>query len=182
MHLADNNLAGLQQELGLCTAPNSSTEFVALALFLTNTYSFGVEFNYAQAQPGRTLLTRSLDLIVDATIAQSDPIQVLNVTQWLVFGPLNFTCLDYLNSTSDNGVYAAVSLIQYVPFSYIFCVFFLKHIRIQVSHLAAQAHISPSGVLTLETIPYFYRLIRMKLAFTPFATRLGECNPHLAKS
>ncbi|KAE9405741.1 hypothetical protein BT96DRAFT_915947 [Gymnopus androsaceus JB14] len=108
----------------LCTATtNNSAEFTALAQFLAVTFMFGAEFNYAESQPGRTLLAHSLDLIVNATLAQSDPIQVLNATQWLTYGPLGFTCLDYLNSTSKNGLNAAVPLIQNVPFSYITCTY-----------------------------------------------------------
>ncbi|KAE9405742.1 hypothetical protein BT96DRAFT_915948 [Gymnopus androsaceus JB14] len=121
---SNKNLTGLQQELGLCTAPtNSFNEVTLLAQFLATTFMLGAEFNYAEAQPGRTLLTRPLDLIVNATLAQSDPIQVLNATQWLTYGPLGFTCLDYLNDTSKNGIRAAVPLIQYVPFSYIICTY-----------------------------------------------------------
>ncbi|KAJ4481926.1 serine carboxypeptidase S28-domain-containing protein [Lentinula aciculospora] len=120
----DDNVAGLQQELGLCSAPtNSSAECRVLTQFLANTFSFGAEFNYAAAQPGRSLVTPPPELIVNATIAQSDPIQVLNVTQWIWYEPLGYTCLDILNGTSKNGIQGGVPLIQSVPFSYITCTY-----------------------------------------------------------
>ncbi|KAF9061176.1 peptidase S28 [Rhodocollybia butyracea] len=120
----NDNLAGLQQELGLCSAPTNSTlDFLLLAGFLGNTFSFGAEFNYAEAQPGRSSVARPLDLIVNAVVAQSDPIQVLNVTQWVWYGPYGFDCLDFVDSTSKNGIYSSVPLMQFIPFSYILCTY-----------------------------------------------------------
>lgn len=89
-----------------------------MASYLRQVFSFATELNYPVAQPGRSPIDYPLQAFVNATLAQTDEIQVLNVTNWLWFGGLGWPCIDWANSSSlEHGV----PLIESVPFSYITC-------------------------------------------------------------
>ena len=76
------------------------------------------ELNYPFASPGRTPIALPLDAMINATLAQSAPIQRLNATLWLWWGN-NFPSWDcfHLDQTGTQGV----PLIQTEVFDYINC-------------------------------------------------------------
>lgn len=129
MSSSGNNTAGLKEELGLCTAPTNATDFFVLGNWLQQVFSFATELNYPVAQPGRSPVDYPLFAFVNATLEQTDPIQVLNVTNWLWWGPLGIPCLNWTDSSAPEK---GVALIQSVPFSYITCEKFMYFLRSKI--------------------------------------------------
>jgi hypothetical protein len=86
--------------------------------WIQQVYDNAAEFNYATLRGGRASVALGLDLVVNITLAQDDPIQILNETLWMWMEPLNFTCLDYRDSLAE---YALVPLIQQEIFLYLSC-------------------------------------------------------------
>lgn len=127
LFLTTGNVTGLKDELGLCAAPSANlTDYAILASYPKQVFSFATELNYPVAQPGRSPVDHPLQAFVNATLAQTDEIQVLNVTNWIWYGGLGWPCIDWANSSSlEQGV----SLIQAVPFSYTTC----KHLNLLLS-------------------------------------------------
>ncbi len=81
-------------------------------------YDYAAEFNYAALHSGRASVAHGLDLVVNITLGQHDPIQIINQTLWMWLEPLNTTCIDYRNG---GAAYAMVPLIQQDVFGYITC-------------------------------------------------------------
>ncbi|OAP64033.1 hypothetical protein AYL99_00005 [Fonsecaea erecta] len=116
------NLSSLKNELGLCYKPNID-EFGAFNNLIQNVMSNNAEFNYATVRDGRSAIAWPLEKVINITLTQDDPIQIINETLWIWFGPspgtnLDLPCLDYRNT---NSLYASVPLIQQEVFLYCAC-------------------------------------------------------------
>jgi hypothetical protein len=120
---ATNNTSGLKEELGLCIAPTIATDLKLLYRLIVNVYSNAAEFNYATLRTGRSSAVYPLDKVVNIALTQKDPIQILNETLWLWYGPypgLGASCIN-LTSTILNSVPG----IQSPVFDYLICTRFL---------------------------------------------------------
>lgn len=116
--IAGDNLISLKSELGLCTVPGKD-DFSLINTWIHNILNYAAEFNYATLRPGRASATLPLEIVVNITQTQPDPIQILNETLWMWFEPLGYyPCIDY---KTDNALWPAVALIQQDVFQLVTC-------------------------------------------------------------
>jgi hypothetical protein len=114
------NLTGLKNELGLCQVPKS-TEFSSFNVILQEVLAGAAEFNYATTRGGRGPVSYPLDKVINIALEESDPIQIVNKTVWIWFGPspglnLNEPCI---NHTAPGVTNPLVPLIQTNIFNYV---------------------------------------------------------------
>ena len=115
------NVSSLKGELGLCSSPRNSSDFSVVFSWVRTVLILAPEFNYATLRPGRAPAAFTLDKVVNIALTQKDPIQLLNETLWMWFGPspgIGLSCIDWQNSTP---AVEAVPGIQTSIFSYIGC-------------------------------------------------------------
>ena len=121
--LQDNKTAvALEKELGLCYPPTADnlTDSTLLKSWLTSLYSNVAEFNYAANRPGRGAGSNTLDRAIKIALEQKDPIQILNETLWIWWGPspgYNAKCIDFRNSKAAEIAVPAIEapIWNYVP-------------------------------------------------------------------
>ena len=116
---ASGNLSSLKQELGLCSIPTDD-QFIQLSFWMQNVYSNAAELNYAALRPGRAPTTLAFDKVIDIALKQDDPIQILNETLWLWYGPSPDFGLPCINITTPIAS-VSVPLIESTIFEYIVC-------------------------------------------------------------
>jgi pimeloyl-ACP methyl ester carboxylesterase len=116
---ATGNLSSLKQELGLCSIPTDD-QFIQLSFWMQNVYSNAAELNYAALRPGRAPTTLAFDKVIDIALKQDDPIQILNETLWLWYGPSPDFGLPCINITAPIAS-VSVPLIESTIFEYIVC-------------------------------------------------------------
>ncbi|KAE8446449.1 hypothetical protein EG329_011912 [Mollisiaceae sp. DMI_Dod_QoI] len=119
-----NNTAGLKKELGLCTEPQNETDLPQITSPIVTVFSDIAELNYAIVRPGRSSAAKPLDKVIDIALTEKDPIQILNQTLWLWYGPppaLKVPCIDW--ASSSFGI-DSVPLIQSPIFLYLTCKYF----------------------------------------------------------
>ncbi|KIV87629.1 hypothetical protein PV11_03161 [Exophiala sideris] len=115
------NLTSLKSELGLCDVP-TKTDFPLIQVWIQNILNYAAEFNYATLRPGRGSAALPLELVVNITQTQIDPIQILNETLWMWFEPLGYyPCIDY---KTNNALWPSVALIQQGVFQLVTCKYF----------------------------------------------------------
>lgn len=120
-----NNTSSLKEELGLCTAPTTATDLTLLYALIVSVFSNAAEFNYATLRPGRSSAVYPLDKVVNIALTQKDPIQILNETLWLWYGPYPGLGASCLNWTSLDAILKSVPGIQSPVFDYLTCTRFL---------------------------------------------------------
>ncbi|KAI2472709.1 peptidase S28 [Annulohypoxylon bovei var. microspora] len=145
----------LKEELGLCSAPspNDTVGNIQLVTDLTNVYSFATELNYPTVQLGRNPVENPVDKIIEITLAETDPIQVLNKTFWLWFGapgPSNAPCF---NHTDPSFILKGVPLIETKPFNYITC----NYVPLASSNIP-EGTIFPAAPTTSDYVPQSCKL------------------------
>ncbi|KUJ08199.1 uncharacterized protein LY89DRAFT_337845 [Mollisia scopiformis] len=121
---ATNNTDGLREELSLCTQPTSLYDLSLINAIISNIYSDSAEFNYPISRPGRSSIAAPLEKVIDFALTQNDPIQILNETLSMWYGPppgLDLPCIDWAN---PSFALAAVPLIQSPIFTYLTCKYF----------------------------------------------------------
>ncbi|KAI1134031.1 peptidase S28 [Hypoxylon sp. FL0543] len=123
--LVSLGVANLKQELNLCSTPsaNDTVGNMQLVIAMTNVYSFATELNYPTVKPGRSPVANPLDKIINITLEETDPIQVLNRTFWLWFGAPGLSHASCFNHTDPNFIRTGVPLIETAPFDYITCTY-----------------------------------------------------------
>ncbi|KAI2617711.1 peptidase S28 [Hypomontagnella submonticulosa] len=159
--LSSGDVAGLKEELNLCStpSPNDTVGNALLPVSLVNTFSFAIEFNYPTIKTGRNPIANSLDQFINVTLAQSDPIQVLNRTFWTWFGALREPNIPCFNYTDSNFIRSGAPLIENDPFGYITC----TYIPLKSSNVP-EGTIFPASLTASDVIPQYCKL---KYGVTP---------------
>ncbi|KAI1415503.1 peptidase S28 [Hypoxylon sp. FL1857] len=174
--LASTDIADLKQELNLCSAPsiNDTVGNVQLVSALTNVYSFAAELNYPTVKPGRNPVGRPLDKIINITLEETDPIQMLNRTFWLWFGAPGEAHATCFNHTDPIFVQRAVPAIETVPFHYITC----TYIPLQSSNIP-EGTIFPPFPKASDGVPQYCKL---EYGVTPMTQQEVDQRYHLSPS
>ncbi|KAI6086506.1 serine carboxypeptidase S28-domain-containing protein [Hypoxylon rubiginosum] len=123
--LASPDIASLKGELNLCSTPslNDTVSNARLPVTIANIFSLAAEFNYPIAQPGRSPIAYPLDRVINITLEENDPIQILNRTFWSWFDAPGNQLAPCLNHTDPLFLQKAVPPIETVPFHYITCTY-----------------------------------------------------------
>lgn len=115
------NVSTLQHELGLCSAvePNS-TATLALPNLYSSIWYGAAQSDYNVASASRFPIANPLDAFVNASVAASRPLQVLNDTFWAAYGAPGPSHQSCFNISASASALLAPGL-QAVPFSYLGC-------------------------------------------------------------
>ncbi|KAF2119087.1 serine carboxypeptidase S28-domain-containing protein [Lophiotrema nucula] len=112
----------VQKALNLCTSPPNNESVIAVLDQIYDTaITLTLQFDYAQSRPGRIPIAHSFDLMLNHSIASSEPLDILEYALSLFMGDDPLPCVNWTDFPSI--VILLSPVIQRQTFSYITCAY-----------------------------------------------------------